>query len=62
MNTNVQLQAMSDQELRQYFARSRDERAYQEILRRGPNAGDQEALEQFLQWEQEQKNYNEANV
>jgi len=53
---------MSDQELPQYFARSRDERAYQEILRRGPNAGDQEALEQFLQWEQEQKNYNEANV
>ncbi len=53
---------MSDQELPQYFARSRDERAYQEILRLRPNAGDREALEQFLQWEQEQKNYNEANV
>ncbi len=63
MSTNVQLQAMSDQELPQYFARSRDERAYQEILRLRPNAGDRaaplrdrEALEQFLQWEQEQKN------
>ncbi|MEM9220141.1 MAG: hypothetical protein AAGD25_38160 [Cyanobacteria bacterium P01_F01_bin.150] len=54
MNTNSQLNTMSDQELRQYFAETRDELAYQEIIKRGPNAQDMEALEQFRQWQQEQ--------
>ncbi|MGF1496107.1 MAG: hypothetical protein ACFB8W_04690 [Elainellaceae cyanobacterium] len=55
MSANLNLKEMSDQELRQYFADTRDERAYQEILSRGPNDADREALEQFLQWEQGQK-------
>ena len=56
MNTNLQLKAMSDQELPQYFARTGDQRAYQEILHLRLNTGDRLALEQFLQWEQGQKN------
>ena len=54
MNTNLQFKAMSDQELRQYFAETRDKKAYREILNRGPNSSDRETLEQFLQWEQGQ--------
>ncbi len=55
MSTNPQLEAMSDQELRQYFAETQDERAYREILSRGPNATDRDALDQFRQWEQSRK-------
>ena len=54
MNTNSPLNTMSDQELRQYFAETRDELAYQEIIKRGPTSQDTEALEQFRQWEQAQ--------
>ena len=54
MNTNPQLQEMSDQELRRYFAQTRQQQAYQEILRRGPNEADREALRKFQEWEKSQ--------
>ena len=50
MNTNTQLQQMSDQELRRYFAQTRERKAYQEILKRGPNQADREALRKFQEW------------
>ena len=55
MNTNAQFQTLSDQELRSYYQETRDEAAYLEILRRGPNDKDREALQQFQAWQKTQQ-------
>lgn len=41
------LTQMSDQELRQYYRESRDIRAFEEIVKRGPNDKDKEVAQQF---------------
>jgi hypothetical protein len=41
---------ITDRQLRAYFRLTRDEAAYEEIVRRGPNEKDTEMLRQFNEW------------